>query len=152
MSVLFNMTYLRGCCIFVVIFLKVNNAPRISVRTSILALAVGCIIFCLLAVFLICCHSIAPCAFKGGISANAICYIYWFISIDWYISGPSQASCGHFGGLPAAYFYLLRHVHGQWLGGSCVGMSILSIAFVYISVDVNILVAEDDQLYRNSCR
>ena len=34
---------------------------------------------------LLCYHSIAPCTSKGDISTSAICHLWRFILIDWYV-------------------------------------------------------------------
>ena len=105
-------------------------------------------------VFVLCYHSIASYTSKGGISASAVCHRWRSILIDWYIGRPSQASSGRFGGLfYSSHFNLLGHVHSQWLWGSWLwACADSSIVFIFISVDVSVLVAEDDQVYLNSCR
>ena len=105
-------------------------------------------------VFLLCCHSIAPCTSIGAISASAICHLRRLIVIDWYVGRPLWDSYCHFGSLSySSHFILLCHVHSQWLGGSWLWACAYSpIVFIFISVDVNVLVAEDYQLYLNSCR
>ena len=105
-------------------------------------------------VFLLCYHSIAPCTSKGDISASAICHLRRFILIDFYIVRPLSAWSCHFGGLSYGFhFNLLHYVHSEWLGGSSLwAWAYSSFVFSFISVDVNVLVAEDDQLYLNSCR
>ena len=103
---------------------------------------VGCIFIYLLIcwssrvrVFLLCYHSIAPCTFKGNISASAICHLWRFILSDLYIGSLSYSS----------HFNLPRHAHSQWLGGSWLWAWAYSpIVFIFISLELNALVAEDD--------
>ena len=39
-----------------------------------------------------CCHSVAPFTSKDDITASAICHLYGFILVDWYISWPTWFS------------------------------------------------------------
>ena len=105
-------------------------------------------------VFLLCYHSIAPCTSKGDISASAICHLWRFVLIHWYIGRPWRTLSCYFGDLSySSHFTLRRHVHIPWLWGSGLWVWAYSpIVFTFISVDVNVLVAVDDHLYLNSCR
>ena len=97
-------------------------------------------------VFLLCYQSIVPCTSKGDSSACAICHLWRFILIDWYIGRPSYASTCHFGDLfYSSHFNLLRHVYSQRLGGGWLWAWASSpFVLIFILVDVNVLVAEDD--------
>ena len=122
---------------------------------------VGCIIYLFIYLFvcwsnrmtslLLCYHSTALCTFKGDISASAICYLWIFFLVDYYIGRPSQASL-------AASVFLWPSFLSALLAATCfqpttrrqltVGMSILSYALRYSfrSLRITFLV-ERDHLY-----
>ena len=103
-------------------------------------LGVPCFIYCLSAraidwrLFATLLHYTPP---KVTSIASAICNIWKFILIDWYIGRPSQASSCLFDGLSySSHFYLQRHVHSQWLGDSWLWAWTHSpIVFIFISVE-----------------
>ena len=84
-----------------------------------------------MAVLLLRDHSSATCTTKDDISARAIFVIFGYLSFDWGLSKPSQASSFHFGGFPIALIFNFCHVHNQRLGGSYLNVSI-SMPFYFL--------------------
>ena len=65
---------------------------------------------------MLCYQSIAPSTCKEDISASAICHLWMFILIDWYIGRSSLASSCHFSGLSYIFHInLMHHVAVSWL-------------------------------------
>ena len=70
-------------------------------------------------VFLLCCHSIAPCTSQGDISASAICHLWRFIFSYRYVGRLYRLLLAAFVAYPIALQSALLHRgYSQRLGGS----------------------------------